>query len=219
MDVTLKPKAQAQITTVGATRIHQHRLGRVDAAHTSCCHICEGAMLEFLPDSVIPFANSRFSQNSKIHLADDAGLIWWEIFSAGRLAHNEAFGFERFSTQTSISSTTGPVFIENYSLEPKLRDMTSPTRMGKFLYSASMYVCRADCSSRWLQLENDLNEIARELSGPGTCWGASCLVRHGLLVRGLSQNIHQVTTALNRLWQVAKQSVWGRIALPPRKVY
>jgi len=219
LEVTLAPHAQAQITTVGSTRVYRHRSGMADANHATLLHIGSGALLEYLPDPVIPFALSRFSQKCEVHLCDGAGLIWWETVSAGRVAHGESFSFDNYSAETAIHSASGPVAMERYSLSPKTHAITSAARMGPFLYSATMYVCHTACSSSWLSLENELNEIARELSGPEACWGASSLVRHGVVVRGMARHAHQVTRGLQCLWQAAKQSVWGRGALLPRKIH
>jgi urease accessory protein len=219
LEVSLTPQAQAQITSIGATRIYRHRPGKADANHATILHVGSGALLEYLPDPVIPFAGSRFLQSMRIHLSQDAGLIWWETLSPGRAAHGESFGFENFSAETAIHAYDGPVASERYSLSPSLHDITSPARMGPFQYSATMYVCRADASSRWLKLERELSERARDLSGPEARWGVSSLIRHGLVVRGLARHAHQISQALAVLWQLAKQSVWGRDALLPRKIY
>jgi urease accessory protein len=218
LEVTLAPGAQAQVTNIGATRVYRHRTNQPDASHTAIFRIANGALLEYLPEPLIPFALSRFSQTSEIHLADGAGLIWWETLSAGRIAHGESFDFENVSVNTAIHSQNELIALERYSISPKLRNVASPARMGPFLYSATMYVCRADGSARWLGLESELNIIASELSGPETLWGVSALVRHGVVVRGMAKHAHQVNAGLLRLWRTAKQSVWERPALPPRKI-
>ena len=123
------------------------------------------------------------------------------------------------SVPTLIHAHDGPVASERYSLSPSLHDITSPARMGPFQYSATMYVCRADASSRWLKLERELSERARDLSGPEARWGVSSLIRYGLVVRGMARHAHQISQALPILWQLAKQSIWGRDALLPRKIY
>jgi urease accessory protein len=219
LEVVLTPNAQVQITTVGATRIHRHRPGRPDASQTARFHLANSSLLEYLPDPLIPFAHSRFTQNSEIHLSEDAGLICWETIAAGRIFHGESFAFDDLSINTSIHSPIGPIALERYQLSPSLQPIHSPARMGPFLYSATMYVCRANASLRWLPLENQLNEIARGLSGPECCWGASALVRDGLVIRGMTQHAHQASQALHRFWHTAKQCVWGRPASLPRKIY
>jgi len=219
LEVSLAPHAQAQITNVGATRVYRHRPGEPDARHSTFCEVGTDALLEYLPDAVIPFAASRYAQCTEIRLSQDAGLIWWETISPGRVAHGESFEFENYSVNTAIHSPAGPIALERYSLSPQLQDIGSPARMGRFQYSATMYVCRVDASSRWLALERELNEQALVLSGPDAHWGASSLTCHGVVVRGMARHAHQISQGLHVLWQAAKQSVWGRDALPPRKVY
>jgi urease accessory protein len=219
LEVTLAAQARAQITNVGATRIYRHRPGRPDANQHTIFHVGPGALLEYLPDPVIPFAASRFSQATQIHLSADAGVIWWETLSPGRAAHGESFTFDSFFVETAIHSESGPLALERYCLSPGQQAVGSPARMGPFQYSATMYVCRASASLRWLELERELNAQAQELSGPETCWGASSLVRHGIVLRGMARHAHQISQGLQSLWQAAKQSVWGRDALLPRKIY
>ena len=177
-------------------------------------------MLEYLPDPVIPFGRSRFAQTCQIHLAEEAGLIWWETLSAGRIAHGESFSFESYAAKASIRCCDTPVALESYILRPDVRAMNSAARMGPFFYSVTMYVCRADASQqRWLGLEGELNEIGQELSGPETRWGASCLVKHGVMVRGLVRHAHQASHGVHVMWRKAKESVWRREALLPRKTH
>ncbi len=219
LEVSLAAQAQAQITNVGATRIYRHRTGKGDAKQTTICEVGSGGLLEYLPDAVIPFAASRYAQCTQIRLARDAGLIWWETLSPGRAAHGESFVFENFSVNTAIHGPDGPIALERYSLTPQLQDVASPARMGPFQYSATMYVCRVDASSRWLALERELNERALALSGIETRWGASSLICHGVVIRGMARHAHQISEGLQTMWQAAKRSVWGREALLPRKIH
>jgi urease accessory protein len=178
------------------------------------------ALLEYLPDTVIPFALSRFEQKTHIHLAEGAGLIWWETLSAGRIASGECFAFESLSVETSIFAIGRSVALERYSLHPHLHELACPARFGRFLYSSTIYVCRAgENPARWLSLENELNLLGRAMSADGVKWGASALVSDGVVVRGMAQRAPQISEGLRVMWQTAKQSVWGRPALAPRRIY
>ena len=220
LNATLQPHAQAQIAAVGATRIYRHRHEKPPASQFTRFHVANGALLEYLPDTVIPFAHSRFEQKSEIYLDKGAGLIYWETLCAGRIASGERFAFENISFNTSIYAEGIPVAMERYSLNPRVQQLSSPLRFGPFLYSATMFVCQVnDEQARWFKLENDLNEIAGSLSAGGVKWGASTLVRHGVVVRGMAQTSHAISNGLRTMWQAAKQNVWGRPALPPRKIY
>jgi urease accessory protein len=143
LHATLQPHAQAQITAVGATRVYRSPPGKPAATQATQFYVGKDALLEYLPDTLIPFAHSRFEQQSEIHLDEGAGLIWWETLAAGRIASGERFAFDHISQDTAIYAQGRPIAIERYSLHPKLSDLSSPARFGKYLYSATMYVCRA----------------------------------------------------------------------------
>jgi urease accessory protein len=217
MDVTVDPGARAQITSVSATRIYRRKPNGQPAQQASCVHVGEDSFLEYLPDAVIPFKNSAFHQTSEYHLAQGAGMIAWEILAAGRLAYAESFAFEDFTSRTAIYGPRGLLALENYSLRPGMQNLRSPARFGRYNYSATMWICRIDDNfQQWLKLEEELNELAREI---GAGWGASALPEQGLVVRGLACEAHQATRGLHVLWQAAKQRIWNRPALMPRKIY
>jgi len=220
LDATLYPCAQAQISSVSATRVYRSRGEGLPACQTTQLYVGKDALLEYLPDAVIPFAHSRFEQKTHIHLAEGAGLIWWETLSAGRIASGESFAFDYLSVETSIFAGGRPVAIERYSLHPQLHELSCPARFGRFLYSSTIYVCRAgESRARWLSLENELNLLARDISRDDVKWGASALVSDGVVVRGMAQSAPQISEGLRAMWRTAKQSVWRRPALAPRRVY
>lgn len=220
LEATLQPKAQAQITAVGATRVYRSKVGRKAACQATQFHVGKEALLEYLPETVIPFARARFEQKSEIHLAEGAGLIWWETLSAGRIASGECFAFECVSVDTAIYAGGRPIARERYLLQPALRDLRSPGRFGRYLYSTSMYVCREGRPSEdWLTVERELNELGQRISQKGILWGASALVSDGVVVRGMTQDAGSIREGLRVMWQTAKQMVFGRPALVPRKIY
>jgi urease accessory protein len=220
LEANLQPRAQAQITSVSATRIYRSRADLPAASQFTRFHVGKDALLEYLPETVIPFANSRFEQTSEIHLDQGAGLICWETLSAGRIASGERWVFHHVSVNTAIYAAARPIAIERYSLHPRLTDLCSPARFGNYLYSTTMYVCRTGHpAADWLTLENELNSLGTSLSSSESSWGASALISDGVVVRGMAKNAHRIAAGLQAMWHKAKQDVWGRQALPPRKIY
>lgn len=219
-DATLDAFTQAQITSVGATRVY--RAARMKRAACQMTRLCVGshALLEYLPDTVIPFADSRFEQTSEIRLDAGAGLIWWESFSAGRIASGEAFAFDQFSVNTTIYAAGRPIAMERYRLSAKCQDLTMAARFGKFLYSSNMYVCLVGREPRdWTELEQELSRTADQLSGTATAWGVSTLANDGVAIRGMTQDAHEAQMGLTAMWHTAKERIWGKPAVPPRKIY
>jgi urease accessory protein len=218
--VEVGPRAEAQLTTTGATRIYRPSQDSAITQQRNEIRVAESGLLEYLPDAIIPFAGANFSQDTSIHLAPDAGLFWWEILAPGREAHNEIFDYECVAMQANLSGNSGRIAAERIRLEPNKYDISSPARMGPYLYCATFYVCREGVQARaWLELEAQLRQIANELSHRGKLrWGISTLKAHGLMIRCLATEGSDVLPGLLSLWDAAKFSLYGRHALPPRKV-
>jgi urease accessory protein len=208
-----------QITSVGATRIYRSRPNRPPSRLATFIRVGDGAMLEFLPDAVIPFAGSRFQQCTAVSLGTDSGLIWWETVSAGRVARREEFEFDVFSSECSIHSDARPLALERYSLTPSTRNPRSVARWGRFRYTATLYVCHTGIGSRrWSELESCLNELASSLTSHAARWGVSTLIAGGLVIRGLALEAHSIAAGLHKFWARAKEELWGEPAIAPRKI-
>jgi urease accessory protein len=216
------------LTTTGATRVYRHRPGP-DASQQTKLRVGKDGVLEFLPDPLIPFAGARYRQQVSIELAEGAGLCYWEVVAPGREAAGELFAYERVGLNLELCAGGEVVALERMELEPALRPLTSPLRWGKYRYMATLYICRVGvAASVWNALENELATLAQahtthDASCPhcpqAAVWGVSTLVAHGLVVRALSVSGRQLIAGLADLWGAAKQSLYGRAAHPPRKLY
>lgn len=223
LDLTVEvgPRAVAQVTSTGAARVYRSRKNAEPAHQRLQFRVEDDGLVEYLPDQLIPFAGSRYRQETRIELGANAGLFWWEIISPGREAHEELFAYELLQLKTSISVLGNPIALEHMRIEPARRSMFSLARLGAYRYFSTFYICRAGVeSSRWLELERLLGELAEQLSQPSRMvWGVSPLRAHGVVVRALSVRGREITTRLPDLWRVAKAFLYDREAVLPRKVY
>jgi urease accessory protein len=212
--------ASVQLTTTGATRIYRPRKDAVTTVQQNEITVGENALLEYLPDAIIPFAGARFSQRTSIELASGAGLFWWEIFAPGREARGEIFEYEFLESKTDVVAAGRPLAADRIRLEPKKYPVSSLARIGPYRYWSTFYICRVGLSSNdWLAAEQRLREVAAQLARPGeTLWGASTLVEHGLVARCLACHGRDVLPGLHAMWRAAKMHLYGREATPPRKV-
>lgn len=217
--------AQAQLTTTGATRIYRQRAGYGAAEQELIAHVGPGALLEYLPDPVIPYATSAYRQRTRFVLADDAGLFAWEIMAPGRMARGESFAYDQLAWETTVEVLTGdgvtPIALERARLEPARRPLTAAARMGRFGYLATMYICRVGVAATcWQTLEQALYDVTTAHAAPQeSWWGVSTLVAHGVVVRGLATTGRPLLAALPEFWRVAKRILYDEAAIPPRKVY
>jgi urease accessory protein len=221
MSIELGPQAYAQLTSTSATRLYRSRPQRPPARQTTTVKVGDGGLLEYLPDPLIPFAGARYQQVTSIELGDDAGLFWWETISPGRMAHDELFAYDLLQIDLNITTRNKPLAIERVKLEPQLRPLTSPARLGFYRYLSSFYICRTGLSeAAWSRLERTLSALAQQLSHPGdSVWGVSTLTAHGLVIRALSCHGRDIAPGLLAFWRETKRTLYGREAIPPRKIY
>ncbi len=213
-------RACAQVTSTSATRIYRCKPHLPAATQTTTIQVEEGGLLEYLPDPLIPFAGSRYQQRSRIELAANAGLFWWETLAPGRCARDEVFAYDLLHLDLDICAQGKPLAIERIRLAGT-HQFSSLAQLGGYHYLSSFYICKVGLEAAdWLQLENDLSRITQQLTVPGEiCWGVSTLVAHGLVIRALSRGGRAIPSGLMTCWQAAKHALYGREALPPRKVY
>jgi urease accessory protein len=220
LEVTVGAGATAQITSTSATRIYRSRPEATHAESVTRVQLRENALLEYLPDPVIPFAGARYSQHTAVDLSDGAGLFWWETLAPGREASGEVFAYETVHLGFALRVAGMPIASENGNLNPALRPLTSPTRFGPYRYLSSFYICRAGLAeSVWLSVEKQLLDLAEPMSSPVIIWGLTRLPAHGLVVRALSQNSRDIVRGLVEFWRVAKRALYGQDAVVPRKIY
>jgi urease accessory protein len=216
----VQPYARAQVTSTGATRIYRSRSSGRIAKQCGVVTIGEGGYLEYLPDQLIPFAGSRFEQNTRVELSRGASLIWWDRIAPGREASGEVFRFESLASSFELVADGEPAAIERWSIEPFLRAVDSHLRLGPFRHFASCYVCRAgEPAAFWRGFENELQSIADRLSGPELLWGVTSLRAHGLVVRGVAVGGRLLAAGLVEMWKAAKWFLCGRVAELPRKIH
>lgn len=220
-ELCLQPGAHVQVTTTGSTRIYRHRQAGPCAEQRTCCHIGRGALLEVLPDSLIPYARSQYRQITSYHLDEGAGLLTWELVMPGREAHGERFAYDLLELHTTIRTGDLPLAIERIRLQPAIQPLDSPLRLGRYGCFGTLYACKVgEPPATWTQLEQQLGALAEQRSCAGeTVWGASTLPAHGVVVRGLSCTQRQLAAGLPLFWSAARQFLYGEAGVLPRKLY
>ena len=221
LEVDVEPGAHAQLTSTGATRLYRTRPGVPDSKQTGRVTVREGALLEYLPDPLIPFSGSRYQQHMRIELDSSAGLFWWETVAPGRVAQGEQFAYEQLLLDLHISTQGRSIAIERLKLEPHCRALSSLARLGPYSHFCSFYICRVGLEAvHWSTLEKELGALAQELSCPGEIsWGVSTLVAHGLVMRAVSRQGRDIPPGLLACWRAAKRYLYDEEPVPPRKIY
>lgn len=200
LDLDCAPGTSVHFTTPAASKIY--RMEENFATQVVNLTIGAGAFVEYLPDPIIPFRDSRFYQRLQITVADDASAIVGEILLPGRVARGESHAYSLYYTDTEVRRPDGTLlFADRLKLEPRLASVGSPGLFGGYAVSASLYVINRQVPAGALvdRLHHCLEAQHEVLIGvselPNGCGGA---------VRLLGHTSAAVTAAMHVLWNEAR---------------
>jgi urease accessory protein len=122
IDIKLAQNAIAHITTQGATRLY--RMEKNFATQILNISLESKCYLEYIPDQIIPYRDSRFYQSVNLHIPDDATLIYSETIVPGRMAMGEYFDYDVCYLKTIAKSQSGTLkLVDTALLEPKKKSI------------------------------------------------------------------------------------------------
>ncbi|HET7149083.1 MAG TPA: urease accessory protein UreD [Candidatus Nitrosopolaris sp.] len=139
MDIVLKNKACAHVTTQGATRVY--RMERNYATQIVNIFVDQGSYLEFVPDQIIPYRDSRFYQTVNLKVHDNGTMLYSEIIVPGRIASGESFQYDICYMKTLAKNQIDTLrFIDVAILEPKKRNLKTLGILDAFVVTGSTYI-------------------------------------------------------------------------------
>ena len=202
MDITLTNQAVCHITTQGATRIY--KMNSNYATQLINITANKGCYLEFIPDQLIPYQNSRYYQKVELNIEDSATLVYSEILTPGRAAMGEFFSYDTCYLKTICSDDKKIKFIDNFLLEPKKQKITTLGIFGNHTVLASIYIISKDNSI--LQIKEKINLILQnnaEVNG-----GCSMLpYDSGLVVRLLGNSSEEIKTTIYDVIRIVRKEI------------
>lgn len=104
-DLRFSAGTSAHVTTQAHTRIYRMDYGYATAVVNIAAE--EDAYVEYLPDPVVPFADSRFYQQTSVELDESATLLLGETVYAGRLARGERHAYDVYASDFEVRRPDG----------------------------------------------------------------------------------------------------------------
>lgn len=203
MDIALKNNAYAHITTQGATRVY--RMERNYATQIVNVHVDEGSYLEFVPDQIIPYRDSRFYQTVNLNVHDNGTMIYSEMIAPGRVASGESFQYDIYYMKVLARNQNDTLrFIDIANLEPKTRNLKIPGIMGTFEVVGSTYILTK--AGYVKELRDDINSGLDELTK--ISGGASILpYDSGVIVRMLGNVVSDIRNAIYEIVKITRRLI------------
>jgi urease accessory protein len=210
--IVVEPRARLHVTSQSATKLYRMEDG--GARQDVICHVGAGALLERVPDTLIPQAGSSYIQRTKVEIAHGGVFIGAETVAPGRVAHGERFQYDRLELRTEVRYGTRPLCFETLRFEP---GRAGPKRLGLLggrEYFASMLVIAPGSDGDALA-----DDMDRALTAGGDCWAAAGALDEaaGVVVRILGGSAPAVRGMLRLAWQTARERLLGLPLLRERK--
>jgi urease accessory protein len=208
IDITLSNNALAHVTTQGATRIY--KMEKNYGTQIVNIKVGEGSYLEYIPDQIIPFHNSRFYQEVELSVHDSATLIYSETIVPGRVASGEKFEYDICYIKTIASSQLGNhKFKDIIKLEPKKEDLMSDGILGKFDVVGTIYIVTRELHVKDLHYEISEKIKEFEVEGRMSCGTSILPARQGIIVRILGKTAGDVKNLIFEVVRIARNQIVG----------
>lgn len=206
IDIDCGPGSATHVTTQAATNIFGARENF--ATQLVNLRVHAGAVLEYLPDPVVPFRGSRLFQRTCVTADPDATVILGETLLPGRVAHGESHAYDLYWAETEVRRPDEtPVFADVLRLNPgRGESPRSAGVLGPFDAIATLYVISNRCEPA------ELVRLVREslIDSPEVLAGVSELPNGcGVTLKLLGPTSKTLHATLRTAWNVTRVELLG----------
>lgn len=202
--ITIEDNAHAFITTPSATKVYKS--SGSSSEQDIEISVKKGGILEYLPGYVIPFADSLYSQKTKVYMEKSSTAFIIDSFATGRSARGEHLSFKEYRSRTEIIYCDEPVVTERIYLSPDAEDYNSLGFLESYTASAVLYLIFDDLSLQG-RLIADIKALLNE--SDDIIGGVSALPSKGIIVRFLSKGIIPLTKAVYSIFPIFRKKILG----------
>ncbi|WP_218013620.1 urease accessory protein UreD [Georgenia sp. 311] len=129
----------AHVTTQAHTKVYRMESGYATALVN--LDLAPGAYVEYLPDPLIPYRDSRLYQRTDVTLAESATLVAGETVYSGRLSRGERHQFSALASDFTVRRPDGePVAVDRVRLVPRDGRSGGPAVLGSLDVVSTIYV-------------------------------------------------------------------------------
>jgi urease accessory protein len=214
IDIDCAAGSAAHITTQALTKVYAARQNFVTQLVN--LRAGAGAVLEYLPDPVVPFRGSRLFQRTCVTADPDSTVLLSDTLLPGRVAHGEAHAYDLYWAETEVCRPDGTLlFADVLRLHPAAGD--DPKSIG--LLGAYDVVATLSIVTRKLDPTALVSLMRSALAAyPAVLASATELPDGcGAAARFLGTSSTAVQTALRSVWNAARLEMLGAPAPNLRK--
>jgi len=206
IDITLDNSTLAHVTTQGATRIY--KMEKNYASQIINIKVEGESYLEYIPDPIIPFRNSRFYQEVELNVHDNATLIYSEVIVPGRVASGEVFEYEICYLRTVGRNQSNKIrFMDTVKLDPRNENLQAQEILGNFKIIGTIYIVTRESHVNALQYE--ISEKIKGFEVKCTISGGTSILpaRRGIIVRILGNSAEDLKEIIFEIVRIVRKQI------------
>jgi urease accessory protein len=146
----LGPQARACLSTPSATRIY--KTPGPPAVLGTDIRVAAGALLEYVPDLLIPHAGAAIHQKLAIEL-ERGSIALLDGWACGRLAYGERWSFREMTSGVTATRAAKPLFIDRFVLRPRQLDPRRLDLMEDYPIALGVFT---DVTIDWQEMQKGL---------------------------------------------------------------
>lgn len=204
--------SKLHVTSTSATKLH--RMPEGSAFQKVHLKARDGSYIEYMPDQLIPQAESCYEQDTTIDVDVGSMVVASEIIAPGRLARGEVFAFRRLKLRTRIIVGGTVLLTDSVLMEPHSTPLNRRGALGSYLYLGNLLALARG------RIARDAFEAASSLEPAGEHFrrGIGVLpAESGVIVRVLARSSATVTQLIDETWSRIRERVIGAPAPIRRK--
>ena len=214
-DIVFGEDTSAHVTT--QTHAKYYRMERDYATAMVNLTLAPGAFAEYLPDPVIPFADSRTYQLTRATVDESATLIASDTVYAGRVAHGERHRYKIFAADFEVRRPDGTiVLLDRVRLSPEEGGVGGAAVLDDHEVLSMLYVVTAARPAQ--EVADHLHAVLADVVEGDLLVGVSVLpYEAGVSVRMVGDDTIAVARAHTAAWGCVHELLTGKAAPRMRK--
>lgn len=191
MDIHLDKEAQLLLTTQSASKIYKTPKNPV--VQEINITLKEGSLLEYLPDPIIGYKNSRYKQKTIVHMEKGTSLIATDIITSGWDPKGNLFSYQMLDLNTKVYLDDNLILLDHIRLTPDIQTLSSIGHFEEYSHLGTMIVVSEYTDESLISMLYDLLETQNLKCR----FGLSMLSKPGFMLRILASSTQEVTRAFD----------------------
>lgn len=204
IEIQLSKQAELMLTTQSATKIY--KTPNTPVLQEVNITLKEESLLEYLPDPIIGYCNSRYKQKTTVHMEQGSCYIATDIITSGWDPEGRLFSYDLLDLNTEVYLGERMVVLDHIRLTPGNQSIRAIGLLEGYTHFGTMLVIGEKADADFLAKLGDLLE-SKELKSR---YGLSMLSISGFTLRVLARTTQDVEKVFNLSHALIRREWFGK---------